>query len=51
MLELINNILGIDLLAATDEYVCALVLVLLTFLSLDFLMQLLLMFFKKIFGV
>lgn len=50
MLELINSILGIDLLASTDSYVCTLVLVLMMFLSLDFLMQLLLMFFKKIFG-
>ena len=47
MLELINKVLGIDLLTSTDEYVTALVLVLFMFLSLDFLIQLLLMFFKK----
>lgn len=51
MLELINKVLGIDLLTFTDEYVTALVLVLFMFLSLDFLIQLLLMFFKKLFGV
>lgn len=51
MLELINKVLGIDLLTFTDEYATVLVLVLFMFLSLDFLIQLLLMFFKKLFGV